>query len=95
MYANREFKPSKNSVLKLNAGVAAYHEFADPYTVELGMREMSGSFKLRDERRKDNRAVLRTGFDYNYGDITVEGSFATFVDGTTHTKAGIDLRYNF
>ena len=95
IYANREFKPSKNSVLNFNAGVAAYHEFADPYTVELGMHNMDGSFKLRDERRKDNRAVVRTGFDYSYGDITLEGSFATFVDGTTHTRAGVDLRYNF
>ena len=95
LYADKVMKPTKNSTLQLNAGVALYHEFADPYTMELGMQDMAGSFKLRDERRKDNRAVVRTGFDYQMGDITVEGSFATFVDGTTHTKAGLDLRYNF
>ncbi len=72
-----------------------YHEFADPYTMELGMQDMNGSLKLRDERRKDNRALVRTGFDYQMDDIVIEGSFASFVDGTTHTKAGLDFRYNF
>lgn len=88
-------KASQNSSLHFNAGVAMYHEFADSYTMELGMQDMNGSIKLRDERRQDNRAVVRTGFDYQMDDIVIAGSFATFVDGTTHTKAGLDLRYNF
>ena len=96
LYANRELKPTKNSTLKLNAGVAVYHEFADPYALELGMNGMDGSFTVRDERRKDNRAVIRTGFDYGLGDdITLIGSFATYIDGTTHNNANLDFKYNF
>jgi hypothetical protein len=96
LYANRELKPSKNSTLKLNAGVAVYHEFADPYELELGMNGMEGSFRVRDNRRKNNRAVLRTGFDYNIGDnVTVTGAFSTYVDGTTHNNANLDFKYNF
>ena len=95
LYANREFKPTKNSNLKLTAGIAAYHKFMDPYAVELGMQNMSGSFNIRDEHRKDNRAVIRTGFDYSYGNLTVEGSWATYIDGTTHNNANLDFRYNF
>ena len=96
LYANRELKPTKNSTLKLNAGVAVYHEFADPYELELGMNGMDGSFRVRDDRRKDNRAVLRTGFDYGLGDnITLIGSFATYIDGTTHNNANLDFRYSF
>ena len=96
LYANRELKPTTDSTLKLNAGVALYHEFANPYELELGMNGMDGNFTIRDERRKDNRMVLRTGFDYGLGtDISLLGSIASYLDGTTHTNATLDLRYNF
>ncbi len=96
LYANRELKLTKNSTLKLNTGLAVYHEFADPYEMELGMNGMDGSFKIRDKRRKDNRAVLRTGFDYGLGNnITIIGAFSTYMDGTTHNNANLDFKYNF
>ena len=80
----------------MHAGVAAYHEFADPYTTELEMQDMNGSFKVRDARRKDNRAVVRAGFDYNFGnDFSLIGAIASFVDGTTHTNANLDFKYHF
>ena len=57
---------------------------------------MSGSFKIRDERRKDNRAVIRAGFDYNFGeDFSLLGAIASYIDGTTHTNANLDFRFNF
>ena len=95
LYADRAFKPTKNSKFNLRAGVAAYHEFMDPYSIELGMQNMTGSFNIRDDRRKDNRAVLRAGFDYSFGDITIEGSWASYIDGTTHNNANLDFKYNF
>ncbi|MBR1825700.1 MAG: autotransporter outer membrane beta-barrel domain-containing protein, partial [Alphaproteobacteria bacterium] len=82
--------------LQMNLGVAAYHEFADPYETELEMQGMSGRFKLRDERRKDNRMVVRGGFDYKYSEeMSLIGTIATFIDGTTHTNANLDFRYHF
>ena len=96
LYANKDLTFGKAQTLKMNAGIAAYHEFADPYTTELEMQGMSGSFKIRDERRKDNRLVLRTGFDYQFAeDFSLIGAISTFVDGTTHTNAGLDLKYRF
>ena len=96
LYANRELNLGKAQRLQLRAGLAAYHEFADPYTTELEMQQMSGSFKIRDERRKDNRAVIRAGFDYNFGeDFSLLGAIASYIDGTTHTNANLDFRFNF
>ena len=96
LYANRELKPSKNSILKLNAGMAVYHEFANPYELELGMRGMAGSFRISDNRRKDNRVVLRAGFDYGFSEkVSLIGAVATYIDGTTHNNANLDFRYNF
>ena len=96
LYANKNVRFGHNQRLQMHAGVAAYHEFADPYTTELEMQDMNGSFKVRDARRKDNRAVVRAGFDYNFGsDFSLIGAIASFVDGTTHTNANLDFKYHF
>ena len=96
LYANKDMKIGKQQRLKMYAGMAVYHEFADPYTTELNMQGMSGSFRVRDARRKDNRAVLRGGFDYGFAeDFSLIGTLATFIDGTTHTNANVELRYHF
>ena len=96
LYANREFKHGKNGLLKFNVGMAVYHEFADPYSLELQMRGMDGTYKVRDERRKDNRAVIRSGFDYRWSDdIMFTGSFASYLDGTTHNNANLDFKHKF
>ena len=96
LYANKDMKIGKQQRLKMYAGMAVYHEFADPYTTELNMQGMSGSFRVRDARRKDNRAVLRGGFDYGFAeDFSLIGTLATFIDGTTHINANVDFKYNF
>ncbi len=96
LYANRELATGKTGTLQFNAGVAVYHEFADPYEMELGMNGMTGGFNIRDERRKDNRAVIRTGFDYRLGEkLTLIGTVAAYIDGTTHNNANLDFKYNF
>ena len=96
LYANKDLRFGKGQRLQMRAGIAAYHEFADPYTTELEMQGMSGSFKIRDERRKDDRLVVRAGFDYSLGDdFSLLGTIASYIDGTTHTNANLDFKYQF
>ncbi len=84
-----------NQKLSFNAGVMVYHEFANPYDLDLTMNGMNGSFKITDDRRKDNRIVLRSGADYKFNEkISIGALFNVYMDGRTNTKANLDFRYN-
>ena len=73
-----------------------YHEFANPYELDLSMNGMDGSFRISDERRIADRAVLRTGFDYKFDqNMSVTGGFAAYFDGTQSTKANLNFKYDF
>ena len=86
---------SKDSKLKVNLGVAAYHEFADPYKLNVGMDGMDGHFTLRDENRSNNRGVLRSGFDYVTGPYTFYGSMVTYIDREWRANAKTGIRWSF
>ncbi len=62
---SKEFKPSKNESFKLSSSIMAYHEFLDPYELELSMRGMEGSWKVRDEKRRSERLAIRNSFEYS------------------------------
>ena len=92
----KQTKLGKNQNLNFNAGIMLYHEFANPYELDLSMNGMDGSFKISDERRKADRAVLRTGFDYKFDqNMSVTGGFAAYFDGTQSTKANLNFKYDF
>jgi len=95
VYATREEELDKDSTLKLTAGMAAYHEFADPYRVKVGMRGMEGAFTLRDEKRSQNRGVIRAGFDYVYRDLSLYGSFISYIDHEARTSAKTGMKWKF
>ena len=95
LYVTREEEFDKDSSLKLSAGMAAYHEFADPYRVRIGMNGMDGFFTLRDEKRSDNRGVIRAGFDYVYRDLSLYGSLISYIDKEARTSAKTGLRWKF
>lgn len=96
LMAEKEFKPYKNHKFNINGGVAVYHEFANPYELEVGMSGMDGYYKLQDEKRSDNRAVVRFGFGYELKDnIDVSASWLTNVDHEYRTDANVDLKYHF
>ena len=95
LYATHEKELNKDSKFKFTAGVAAYHEFADPYKMDVGMNGLSGHFTLRDENRSDNRAVARTGFEFNKGDYSLTGSFISYIDRETRTKANLGFKWKF
>ncbi len=95
LYAMREEELDKDTTLKLTAGMAAYHEFADPYRVKVGMNGMDGAFTLRDEKRSDNRGVIRAGFDYVYRDLSLYGSLISYIDKEARTSAKTGMKVKF
>ena len=95
LYMTHETELSKDSKFKLTAGVSAYHEFADPYKMDVGMNGMTGHFTLRDEKRSDNRAVGRAGFNFDEKDYSVYGSFLSYVDKEVRSKANVGFKWKF
>ena len=96
LMAEKEFKPFKNHKFSVNGGVTVYHEFANPYELDVAMSGMSGTYRLHDEKRSDNRAVVRLGFDYKLkDDLDVTAHLLTNIDREYRTDAGIDLKYHF
>lgn len=86
---------SKNKTLKLSAGIVAYHEFADPYRLDVGLTGMDGFFTLRDENRSQNRAVARAGFDYQHDDLSAYASFISYMDKEIHSSIKSGLKKSF
>ncbi|MBR6411749.1 MAG: hypothetical protein IKS41_01135 [Alphaproteobacteria bacterium] len=95
LYATHETKWGKDTQFKFTAGVAAYHEFADPYRIDVGMDGMNGRFTLRDEKRSDNRGVVRAGFEIEKKDYSVYGSFISYVDKEVRSKAKLGFKWKF
>ena len=95
LYATREEDFEDNGTLKLTTGVVAYHEFADPYKLRVGMDGMSGAFTLRDENRSSNRAVVRAGFNYDKEDLSLYGSLMSYIDKETRTSAKTGVNWKF
>ncbi len=82
--------------LNLNAGLMLYHEFADPYTLRLGMNGMAGTFDVEDENRSENRAVARAGFNWsNKDNLELYGSVLSYIDSEARTKAQTGLNWKF
>ena len=95
LYLTKEKELSEDSKIKITAGVAAYHEFADPYRLEVGMEGMDGTFLLRDEKRSDNRGVVRAGFNYDWDDYSLYGSFMSYIDREIRSTLKTGFKWKF
>lgn len=95
LYANAEHKFSEKSKLTFTNGLTMYHEFADPYKMQVGVCGMSGEFNIRDEKRSDNRAVIRTGLSYVNDNISLSGNVMSYIDKEYRTNAVLDFKYAF
>ena len=95
LYANSEHKFSEKSKLTFTNGLTMYHEFADPYKMQVGVYKMSGKFDIRDEKRSDNRAVIRTGLSYVNDNISLSGNVMSYIDKEYRTNAVLDFKYAF
>ena len=95
LYATRTKELDKDTMFKMTAGISAYHEFADPYKLRVGMEGMNGNFTLRDENRSDNRGVMRAGFDYVKDNYSLYGSFLSYIDKQYRTIAKTGFMWKF
>lgn len=91
----KEIEFGKEHSLKIGASVMAYHEFADPYELELSMRGMEGSWKVRDEKRRDERLMVKNTFEYDFKPISVYANLYSYIDSEYRTKADIGFKYAF
>ena len=96
LMVEKEFSLYKHHKFKMNGGVAFYHEFANPYELDISMSEMDGTYRLHDEKRHANRVAARFGFDYKLRkDIDVSMSMLSNIDGECRTDAVCDMKYHF
>ena len=91
----REWKISEKESLKFNNSIMAYHEFADPYELKLSMRGMDGSWKIRDEKRRKERLMIRNSFEYSLEPFSIYGNLFSYIDSEYRTKADIGFKYAF
>ena len=84
----------KEAKLSFNTGIGLYHEFGDPYRLKLGVEGMDGSFRLQNEHGRD-RAVIRSGFDYNWQDLNIYGKISSYIDHEYNTAADVGLKWKF
>ena len=81
--------------LKFDTGLMLYHEFARPYELELSMKDMAGSWKIRDEKRRDERIMIKNGFEYKFEDFELYGDWYSYIDSEYRTKADIGFKVHF
>ena len=94
--AEKDFTLYKLHKFSMNAGVGFYHEFANPYEIDVCMSDMDGMYRLHDEKRHNNRTVIRAGFDYEYSKtIEMSASLLSNIDGEYRTDAVCDVKYHF
>lgn len=91
----KEFDLGKGKNFKFDSTVMFYHEFADPYELKLSMHDMDGTFKIRDEKRRDERIMLKNGFEYHFEPFSIYGDIFSYIDSEYKTKADIGLKYRF
>lgn len=90
---SRDF--SKTSHFKMNNSLMLYHEFANPYEMELSMNGMDGTYRLRDEKRRDERIAVRNSLEYDTGALSFYSNLFSYIDSEYRIKADVGLRYAF
>ena len=95
IHLSKEYKFGEKHGLKLGLGAMGYHEFGDPYELKLSMQGMEGSYKLRDEKRRDNRIALRNSFAYDLEPFSIYGNLISYIDSEYRTKALLGFKYAF
>ena len=92
---SKAYSFSQNQSMKINAGLMVYHEFLNPYELELSMKGMDGTWRIQDERRKDNHVTISGGFEYYLAPFSIYGNLFSYIDSEFNTKADFGLRYAF
>lgn len=92
--SNLAVKTGMSSSQVMTIGGAAYHEFADPYRMKLGMQGMSGTFDLAEEFGK-NRAVFQGFVGYDYDQTTIYGRVYHFMNKQNSWNASVGFKMAF
>ncbi len=95
VYVSQTTNLAKEGTLRLSSGVVVYHEFADPYLLNVGMNGMQGSFTLRDDAHSQNRAVIRAGFDYKQENLSLYGALTSYIDNEVRTNIKSGMNWTF
>ncbi len=90
---NKDF--SKTDRLKINNSLMMYHEFADPYELELSLQEMSGTYRLRDAKRKDERIAIQNGLEFEKGNFSFYANIFSYIDSEYKLKTNAGFKYGF
>jgi len=94
-YLSTQKELSKTSRFEFMTGASLYHEFANPYELTLSMNNMNGRFKITDEKRRNDYIVLRSKFSYDVGNLSLYGSFLSYIDSEYRTRADLGFKYAF
>ncbi len=92
---NKTYQFTDKHNLKINAALMAYHEFDDPYTLKLEMKEMSGNWKIKDDKRRNNHIAVKGGLEYELEPFSIYGHLYSYIDSEYRTKADIGLKFKF
>ncbi len=95
LYLTNEQELGKDEHLKVSIGAAAYHEFADPYKLDIGMTGMQGTFTLDNQDYSTNHAITRFGIDYVNQNYSLYGAFTSYWDKETNSLFKSGLKMNF
>ena len=94
-FIEKEQSWKENHSLNFMLGAMVYHEFANPYDLEMKINHMSGSFTLRDENHKDDYMVLRSKFSYNLDNMSVYGDIFSYIDNKYRSRIDLGFKYSF
>lgn len=92
---SKERQFSENHYLKFDTGMMVYHEFANPYELRLSMQDMDGSWKIRDEKRRSERLMIKNALEYNFDPFSIYANLYSYIDSEYRTKADIGFKYAF
>ena len=91
LWLSKEMELPKDSRLKFTVGAMAYHDFADPYKLKVGMTGMDGFFTLRDDDHSQNHQLIKAAFEYDKNDFALYGAFTSYIDNDIRSviKSGV------
>ena len=90
LYAKRKF-----GKLNVTAGLAYYHEFADPNQIKVAMQGMEGSFLLKDSKFTRDRGQASFDFTYDINDLSIYGSLRYFIEKESYANFNTGFRIGF
>ena len=94
LHLSKNIQTDKDESISFKAGVMAYHEFANPYNVKLGMNGMQGTFDLYDDISR-NRSEISFGLTYKRKNMSINADMRHFAQRDSHSQIKISASLDF